>query len=400
VNYRLALIFDQEKAANEALASYWAALALRPQNQTIYCKIYWLLQPMGRTSEAADVAHKAAQLTNASPEDPLRLGGVLDDQGEIEQAAAAYQKAIDLTHDDFGDTHWNIALLRQDQGRREEARKEFDLAADAYRRTSDRYPANPSHPCDQGQALLRQGRFAEAIQSLQRGDKLAAEQKKDEQSCQWLKLAQLLANLDAELPAALQGKAEPADIAAALAEVAQMPHRRLYAASARLYARAFADNPRLMENTIVVVHSRVYTAAYTAACAAALAAAGQGDDAGGLSPQERDRLRKQAVTWLRHMLDAWADRVDGRILGASAAGFLGSSLGPESLLAASALVPGRAVDSTELAATHRTLNVWQVNADLAGLRDDAALAGLPQADQEACRKLWADVNALLERTAP
>jgi hypothetical protein len=40
---------------------------------------------------------------------------------------------------------------------------------------------------------------------------------------------------------------------------------------------------------------------------------------------------------------------------------------------------------------------WQSDADLAGLRDKDALAKLPIPEQEACRRLWADVAALLQR---
>jgi len=34
--------------------------------------------------------------------------------------------------------------------------------------------------------------------------------------------------------------------------------------------------------------------------------------------------------------------------------------------------------------------------DLAGIRDPAAVAKLPADEQEACKKLWADVAALLK----
>jgi hypothetical protein len=35
--------------------------------------------------------------------------------------------------------------------------------------------------------------------------------------------------------------------------------------------------------------------------------------------------------------------------------------------------------------------------NLAGIRDAAALAKLPAEDQEACRQLWAEVDALLKQ---
>ena len=44
------------------------------------------------------------------------------------------------------------------------------------------------------------------------------------------------------------------------------------------------------------------------------------------------------------------------------------------------------------------LQFWQKNPDLAGLRDKDAVDKLPEAERDACRKLWADVAALLRRT--
>jgi hypothetical protein len=43
------------------------------------------------------------------------------------------------------------------------------------------------------------------------------------------------------------------------------------------------------------------------------------------------------------------------------------------------------------------LEHWQKDADLAGLRDTGALAKLPEAEREAWRSVWADVQALLRR---
>jgi hypothetical protein len=40
---------------------------------------------------------------------------------------------------------------------------------------------------------------------------------------------------------------------------------------------------------------------------------------------------------------------------------------------------------------------WQGNTSLAGIRDAAALAKLPQEEQTVCKKLWADVAALLNK---
>jgi hypothetical protein len=45
----------------------------------------------------------------------------------------------------------------------------------------------------------------------------------------------------------------------------------------------------------------------------------------------------------------------------------------------------------------KALQHWQTDPDLAGLRDPEPLAKLPESEQEACRKLWADVAALLKK---
>jgi hypothetical protein len=45
----------------------------------------------------------------------------------------------------------------------------------------------------------------------------------------------------------------------------------------------------------------------------------------------------------------------------------------------------------------KTLRHWKADRDLVGIRDAEALAQLPPAEREACRKLWADVDALLQR---
>jgi hypothetical protein len=41
---------------------------------------------------------------------------------------------------------------------------------------------------------------------------------------------------------------------------------------------------------------------------------------------------------------------------------------------------------------------WQHDPDLAGLRDKDAVDKLPEAERDDCRKLWADMDALLKRT--
>ena len=44
-----------------------------------------------------------------------------------------------------------------------------------------------------------------------------------------------------------------------------------------------------------------------------------------------------------------------------------------------------------------TLKHWQEDSDLAGLRDAAALAKLPQEERAACKRLWGEVDGLLSK---
>jgi hypothetical protein len=57
-----------------------------------------------------------------------------------------------------------------------------------------------------------------------------------------------------------------------------------------------------------------------------------------------------------------------------------------------------AADAKQHARIRQMLQDWQKDPDLAGIRDSVAVAKLPAGEQEACKKLWADVAALLKRT--
>ena len=82
----------------------------------------------------------------------------------------------------------------------------------------------------------------------------------------------------------------------------------------------------------------------------------------------RLRWRRQALTWLRADLAALTKL---------------ESDGPSA---------GRAAVQT-------ALDGWQKDPDLACLRDKDGLAKLPAEERQACRKLWADIQALRQKAA-
>jgi tetratricopeptide (TPR) repeat protein len=103
-----------------------------------------------------------------------------------------------------------------------------------------------------------------------------------------------------------------------------------------------------------------------AARAAALAGCGVGSDAAKLDGARRAELRKWALEWLTTEYDAWAER--HRV--------------------------GKPSDRT-VAAT--AVRAWLTSEDLAGVRDEHALAKLPADERRGWEALWAKVAALAAR---
>ena len=174
-----------------------------------------------------------------------------------------------------------------------------------------------------------------------------------------LRLVQRLIQLDRQLPEILSGKARPQGPGVAL-ERAQFcaDYKGQYRAAARFYAAAFAETK--LADDLPAGHR------YNAACAAALAAAGKGADAAKLDNRERTRLRGQALDWLRADLTTSID-----------------------------LVEKDKGESRQM--IQERLAHWDQDPDLTAVRDDKALAALPEKEREDWRKLWADVAALRKK---
>jgi serine/threonine-protein kinase len=103
-----------------------------------------------------------------------------------------------------------------------------------------------------------------------------------------------------------------------------------------------------------------------AARAAAQAGCGHGADAAALAEEERARWRVQARQWLRADLAASTKMMDR------------DSSGVWDL-------------------PRKMLTRWQVDPDLAGIRDPSALQQFSKDEREECLALWRDVAAALNR---
>jgi tetratricopeptide (TPR) repeat protein len=170
--------------------------------------------------------------------------------------------------------------------------------------------------------------------------------------------AEALIELGPRLAAARKGKVQLSGPAEQLALAQRcVDCQRFTLDAARLFAEALTADPGLAED-------RTPRYRYHAACCAARVGTGRGKDAEKLAEPERARWRRQALSWLRAELIQWIEPVKQSPL------------------------PDRA-------ALRRTLERWQHDPALAGLRDPAALTQLPAGEQQAYKQLWEEVGAAL-----
>jgi serine/threonine protein kinase len=206
-----------------------------------------------------------------------------------------------------------------------------------------------------GHILLAQGQLE--------GAKLEFGQLSRDDATEQIRRCDRLLALAQRLPAVLRGDDRPTSAAEQLefADLCQQPFEGRYTLAARLYTDAFAAESNLADD-INSGHR------YNAACAAVLAARGQGLDAAHLDDREKARLRGQALGWLRADLSLWSR--------------VGSGGKPP---------VGRTL--------RESLQNWQDDTDLLGVRHPLPLANLPQAEREAWHKLWYDVGDLIAKAA-
>ncbi len=157
----------------------------------------------------------------------------------------------------------------------------------------------------------------------------------------------------------LRGQDEPSDNAERMAFAQLARDRGEFAFAARLWAEALTSDP-------MVGDDRQAQHRYHAARVAALAATGQDKDKPPLDDAAKARLRRLALDWLKAEITAW-DK------------FLESG-------------PPQDRQTVVL-----NLSGWRQDADLAGIRDAAALAKLPAEEQKAFLQLWADVAELKKK---
>jgi tetratricopeptide (TPR) repeat protein len=343
-----ALLCDKQGKPVEAEVLFRRVIKLKPNLAVVHNNLGQALRNQGRHAEAEKAYREAIALTSDYGEAYYNLAFALSQQKKHSEAEAVLRQAV-ARNPEYAQGQYSLGALLYTQGRLSEAEPYC-------RRAVELQPGNAEALCNLGQVLRRLGRVSEAIPVLRRGHELGTKLPSwNYPSDQWLRYAERLVELDAKLPAVLAGEARPADAAEqlAFAQLCQQ-YKKLNAAAARFFIDAFAAEPKLAAD-LQAGHR------YNAACSASLAGCGEGTPDDG----ERARLRRKALDWLTADLAAWAKL---------------------------------AVLPAERAKVRQTMTHWQQDADLAGVRGDATLAKLPEAERAAWQKLWADVAELRKRT--
>jgi serine/threonine-protein kinase len=385
LNFMLANELNTPHQRERAIGYYRVALVIRPRSNIVYNNLGNALKDQGMVAEAVQAYRRAIALDPKDIWPHLNLGTTLIAQGQLREAVRAYRRAIALDPKDakahlglgnalmaqgkwalavkayrraialdpkYALAHYNLGNALSGQGKLTEAVK-------AYRRAIAVQKDNAEAHCNLGCALLRQGRFPEALAALKRGHALGSQNPHwPHPSAQWVRHCQRLLELDPQLPAVLVGTAQPKDAAERIEFAHLCALKQQYGDAARFFATAFAARPKLADD-LAAGHR------YNAACASALAGCGRGKGAGQFEAKEKARLRGQALTWLRADL----------------------ALRTKQLTAGS---PDRT-------AAQGALGHWQKDRDLAGVRERAALAKLPETERQEWTKFWADVAKLLQK---
>jgi tetratricopeptide (TPR) repeat protein/serine/threonine protein kinase len=350
----LGLALHDQGKLDEAVAECRQAIALDPKFAFAHNNLGNALRDQGKLDEAIAEYRQAIALDPKLAPAHCNLGNALRDQKKLDEAVVAYRQAIEIDPKDAG-AHYILGNALRDQGK-------LDGAVVAYRQAIALKPEFAEAHCNLGGALLRKGAFRQALEELRRGHELGSKNPGWRYpSAQWVRHCERLVELDGKLPGFLDGKATPASAAERieLARLCWLKH--LNGAATRFYKEAFVADPKLADD-LGAAHR------YNAACATALAGCGHGEDAVQLEEKEKARLRGQALDWLRADLAAM-----GRLLDKGAD------------------------QARSTARVGDVLKHWQVDPDLAGVREADALAQLPDAERQPWQKLWQDVADILKR---
>jgi serine/threonine-protein kinase len=374
--YNLGFVNRERGRLDEAISYYEQALSIDPKDARILNNLGTVLAEKGRLDEAIDRLEQSLHIDGNAATVHHNLGKALRDKGRLDQAMDHFRKAFELNPGDAM-AHSDLGMVLRAKGLLDEAIGEhkkaleiddkcdlahiglgnslqekgcLDEAVGHYRKALGINPKNATAYNNLGAALAALGRFVEARDAMQtcldllpERDPMRATVPRQLQYCKRLLV------LEGQLPAIVSGEKNPANAAEGLEFAWICQGTKQYGAAVRLYTGSLPAD------------AKQPAPRFNAACCAVLAAAV-------LEPEdnERPRLRRKALAWLRADLDLWTKRAD-------------------------------ASQAESGALVRRILWAWQNNPALASVRDRDGLEKFPDEERRDWEKLWADVDELLGR---
>jgi serine/threonine-protein kinase len=344
-HHNLACALQAKGRVDEAIRHFEEALRIDPKFALAHIGLGESLQAKGRLDEAIGHYEEALRIDPQNALAHNNLGLALNKKGKVEEAVGHYEQALRIDPKLAG-AHTNLGSALRAKGRLDEAIGHLEQAV----------RLGPKHAvarANLGSALQAKGRLDEAIGHLEQAVRLGPKH----------------AVVRANLGSALQAKGRLEEAIGHYQQALRIDPKHTVA---RINLAGLLRDKGRVDEAIdhlqqavrldprnAVPQAALCSTLYDAARAAAQAAAGQGPEKGRLAEPQRAGQRRQALGWLRASLEVATKLVrDGKVAAGS-------------------------------------LSAWQTDPALAGVRDPAELAKLPDAEREQWQRLWADVAALI-----
>ena len=328
----------------QALASYGRALAVQERLAREHPAVAEYQSELAKT-------HHTIGLTQTKTDHPDEALTSYGRALAIRERLAEHPGLPDLASG-VGATLNNMATIELGRRHFGEARTRLEAAIDCQKRA---LAANPNNPQYRQLLANHLTNIIAAAAGLKDG-KGASEARRELEE---LKASDpRFAALDERLAAVLKGEV-PENNPERLALAQRTYNTGRFSAAARLWAEAFESDRNLAAN-------RQVQHRYNAACAAALAGCGKTQDNPAPDEAVRAELPRQARAWLDAELPVWT-----RLL-----------------------VSAKPKERTAIA---KTLEHWQVDTDLAGVREPEAIDALPEPERAGWREFWKKVAEAFAR---
>jgi tetratricopeptide (TPR) repeat protein len=333
-----------------AIASLEKAIKLEPTLAEAYNNLGNALTVKGDWKGAITRYRQAIEVAPNVGQTHYNLADALLASKDLEGAITSYRQAIQLAPNlVWAHTHLGSALY---------LKKDLAGAVECYRKATQLNPRSANSHKNLTFFLLRCGRWREARDSAQSG--LASISKTDPLRPALeveLTRAEAILTVEPKVPDALAGADPSRDNRERRALIWACKYRDHHAATARLSAAAFTAEPATADDLSAGLR-------YFAATSACLAGCSEGEDSARLRPDEKARLRAQALSWLRADLALWKTKVGS----------------------------GKPADSQKLV---DALQRWLAEPDLKGVRPGPERIDQPAEERAAWDAFWDEVGNTL-----